>query len=59
MVQLNHDYIVTLNEEEGKALKNILGRLCGNDYDDMKISGVVSESFSDLYNMLPDEEEEE
>ena len=51
-------YTLTLTEEEVLALKTILGNLSDIQYNELGVAGLGLEAMHDLWNMLPDDEEE-
>jgi len=51
-------YTLTLTEEEALALKTVLGHLSDIQYNELGVTGLGLEAMHDLWNMLPDDEEE-
>ena len=59
MVDLKTTYTLILNEDEGRALKRLLGSMNDNEFAQHGIKGVDIETMSEIWDVLPYDEEEE
>lgn len=57
MAEIKQTFTIKLSYKEAGRLKAILGGITDIEYSDLCINGELRESFRDIYNKLPHDED--